>query len=119
MLVEPKVNAPFDGKVSVDILHEEAVITIVGKNETKTYNFRKSDIAKPTELAGISGKIEGKIYLPYTVESDVKAHDSIVEVIKDGWNVPSRIPYASEILVENGAPVTQKIFAKEQSEFKH
>ena len=111
LLVEPKVNAPFDGKVSVDILHEEAVITIVGKNETKTYNFRKSDIAKPTELAGISGKIEGKIYLPYTVESDVKAHDSIVEVIKDGWNVPSRIPYASELLVNDSDPISKTIKA--------
>jgi DNA-directed RNA polymerase subunit beta' len=111
LLVEPKVNAPFDGKVSVDILHEEAVITIVGKNETKTYNFRKSDIAKPTELAGISGKIEGKIYLPYTIESDVKAHDSIVEVIKDGWNVPSRIPYASELLVNDSDPISKTIKA--------
>jgi DNA-directed RNA polymerase subunit beta' len=111
LLVEPKVNAPFDGKVSIDILHEEAVITIVGKNETKTYNFRKSDIAKPTELAGISGKIEGKIYLPYTVESDVKAHDSIVEVIKDGWNVPSRIPYASELLVNDSDPISKTIKA--------
>jgi DNA-directed RNA polymerase subunit beta' len=111
LLVEPKVNAPFDGKVSVEILHEEAIVTIVGKDETKTYSFRKSDVAKATELAGISGKIEGKIYLPYTTEGEVKAHDSIVEVIKDGWNVPSRIPYASELLVNDSDPISKTIKA--------
>jgi DNA-directed RNA polymerase subunit beta' len=118
LLVEPKVNAPFDGRVSVEMLHEEAIITIVGKKETKTYSFRKSDVAKANELAGISGKIEGKLYLPYVIEGDVKAHDSIVEVIKDGWNIPSRIPYASELLVEDSSPITRTIKAEANGTIK-
>ncbi len=119
LLVEPKVNAPFDGKVSVEMMHEEAIITIVGSDETKTYRFRKSDVAKPTELAGISGKIEGKIYLPYLNGGEVKAQDSIVEVIKDGWNVPSRIPYASELLVEDSTPVSRTIKADAKGTVKY
>jgi DNA-directed RNA polymerase subunit beta' len=30
-------------------------------------------------------------------------------MIKDGWNVPNRIPFASELKVEDGAPITSKI----------
>jgi DNA-directed RNA polymerase subunit beta' len=66
-------------------------------------------VAKPNELAGVSGKIEGKLYLPYADGDIVEANDSIVEVIKDGWNVPNRVPYASELKVQNGAPVTRTI----------
>ncbi len=110
LLVEPKVNAPFDGKVSVKSTHDEMLVTIEGKTETKSYSYRKTDIVKPTELSGISGKFEGKIYLPYIGKSkNIKAHDSIVEVIKDGWNIPSRIPYASELFVEDSTPISKEI----------
>ena len=108
LLVEPKINAPFSGEVNVETTHEEVVITIKG-SESKTYYFRKNDIAKPNELAGVSGKIEGKLYLPYKTGDKVEANESVVEIIKDGWNVPSRIPYASELKVEDGAPVTKEI----------
>jgi DNA-directed RNA polymerase subunit beta' len=118
LLVEPKVNAPFDGKVTVDMTHEEAIITITGDKDSKKYAFRKADIAKPTELAGIAGKIEGKIYLPYDGET-VKAQESIVEMIKDGWNVPSRIPYASELMVEDSTPVTSTIKADAKGTVKY
>ena len=30
-------------------------------------------------------------------------------MIKDGWNVPNRIPYASELKVQDGAPITSTI----------
>jgi DNA-directed RNA polymerase subunit beta' len=30
-------------------------------------------------------------------------------MIKDGWNIPNRIPFASELKVEDGAPITSKI----------
>ena len=30
-------------------------------------------------------------------------------MIKDGWNVPNRIPFASELKSEDGAPITSKI----------
>ncbi len=118
LLVEPKVNAPFEGVVNVETKHEEVVITVKG-TETKTYYLRKSDIAKPNELAGVSGKIEGKLYLPYASGDKVNKNESIVEIIKDGWNVPSRIPYASELKVEDGAPVTKEIISKASGTVKY
>ncbi len=118
LLVEPKVNAPFDGEITVQILHDEVAVIVKGE-ESKTYYFRKNDIAKANELAGVSGKIEGKLYLPYKTGDKVEANESIVETIKDGWNVPSRIPYASELKVENGAPVTKEILAKANGTVKY
>jgi DNA-directed RNA polymerase subunit beta' len=111
LLVEPKINAPFDGKISIETTHEEVIVSVSNDEESNKYYFRKSDIAKPNELAGVSGKIEGKLYIPYKDGQEVKAFDSIIEIIKDGWNVPSRIPYASTLLVEDGAPVTKTIKA--------
>ena len=32
-------------------------------------------------------------------------------MIKDGWNIPNRIPFASELKVEDGAPITSKIIS--------
>jgi len=118
LLVEPKIKAPFAGKVEVITVHDEVIVSVVSKKETVRYTLRKNEIAKPNELAGVSGQIEGKFYLPYENGSEVSADESIVETIKDGWNIPSRIPYASEILVDNGAPVTQKILAKEEGTVK-
>ena len=111
LLVEPKINAPFKGKVSVETIHEEIELTITNGKDTKKYYLRKSDVAKVNELAGISGKIEGKLYLPYKDGHEVEHNDSIVEIIKDGWNVPNRIPYASELKVADGAPITSKVIA--------
>ncbi len=112
LLVEPKIKAPFAGELSIDTIHDEVVLTIKGK-ETVRYSLRKTDVAKPNELAGVTGKIEGKLYLPYS-GGKVEAGESIVEIIKDGWNVPNRIPYASELKVHDGAPITQKIVAKDK-----
>jgi DNA-directed RNA polymerase subunit beta' len=109
LLVEPKINAPFKGEINVETIHEEIVITVTSGDESKKYHLRRNDVAKPNELAGVSGKIEGKLYLPYESGDTVNEHDSIVEVIKDGWNVPNRIPYASILKVPNGAPVTREI----------
>ncbi len=111
LLVEPKINAPFKGNVSVETLHEEIILTISNAKETKKYYLRKNDVAKANELAGVSGKIEGKLYLPYSNNDEVEANESIVEMIKDGWNVPNRIPFASELKVEDGAPITSKIIS--------
>jgi len=119
LLVEPKIKAPFSGKVEIQTIHDEVIISVVSPSETVRYSLRKIEIAKPNELAGISGQIEGKYYFPYESGMEVKEHESIVETIKDGWNVPSRIPYASELLVDNGAPVTQKILAKEEGVVKY
>lgn len=109
LLVEPKINAPFKGKVTVETLHEETILTISNGKEEKKYFLRKNDVAKANELAGISGKIEGKLYLPYRDGVEVEQNESIVEMIKDGWNIPNRIPFASELKVEDGAPITSKI----------
>lgn len=111
LLVEPKINAPYNGTFKMETTHEEVIISISNANDEKKYYFRKSDIAKPNELAGVSGKIEGKLYIPYNDGDKVDEFDSIVEVIKDGWNVPSRIPYASTLKVEDGAPVTRTIIS--------
>ena len=119
LLVEPKIKAPFAGKVEIQTIHDEVLVSLVGKKETVRYSLRKNEIAKPNELAGVSGQIEGKYYFPYTNGAEVAEDESIVETIKDAWNVPSRIPYASELLVENGAPVTQKLLAKEEGTVKY
>jgi len=119
LLVEPKIKAPFAGKVEIQTVHDEVIISISSKDETIRYSLRKNEIAKPNELAGVGGQIEGKYYFPHTSGTEVLAEESIVETIKDGWNVPSRIPYASELLVKDGAPVTQKILAKEEGTVKY
>jgi len=119
LLVEPKIKAPHSGIVKIETIHDEVIVAVEGKKDTTRYTLRKNEIAKPNELAGVSGQIEGKYYFPYENGSQVDEAESIVETIKDGWNVPSRIPYASELLVDNGAPVTQKILAKESGTAKY
>ncbi len=119
LLVEPKINAPFKGVFKTETTHEEVIVSITSSEDEKKYYFRKSDIAKPNELAGVSGKIEGKLYIPYKDGDTVEESDSIVEVIKDGWNVPSRIPYASTLKVEDGAPVTKTIMAAANGKVKY
>jgi len=119
LLVEPKINAPHNGTFKTETTHEEVIVSVIGKEDTKKYYFRKSDVAKPNELAGVSGKIEGKLYMPYNDGDMVEEFDSIVEVIKDGWNVPSRIPYASTLKVEDGAPVTRTITSKSNGTVKY
>ena len=119
LLVEPKIKAPFSGKIDIQTVHDEVIISLVGDKDTIRYSLRKSEIAKPNELAGVSGQVEGKYYFPHENGENVVADDSIVEAIKDAWNVPSRIPYASELLVEDGAPVTKKIVAQEEGIVKY
>ncbi len=111
LLVEPKIKAPFKGRLSLQSAHEEMVITIKGSKEEVKYTLRKNDLAKPNELAGVSGKVEGKFYIPYKNGDEVLADESLVEVIKEDWNIPNRIPYASELKVQDGEPVVQKIKA--------
>ncbi|MCF6200830.1 MAG: DNA-directed RNA polymerase subunit beta/beta', partial [Hydrogenimonas sp.] len=119
LLVEPKIKAPFSGKLSVQTVHEEVILTLDNGKEKVRYALRKSDVAKPNELAGVSGKIEGKLFLPYESGKEIEENDSIVEVIKDGWNIPNRIPYAAELRVENGAPITQTIRAEANGTLKY
>ncbi|MGE4455592.1 MAG: DNA-directed RNA polymerase subunit beta' [Arcobacteraceae bacterium] len=119
LLVEPKIKAPFKGSVKVETLHEEVVLTVTSDKETKKYYFRKNDVAKANELAGVSGKIEGKLYLPYGSGEEVNEDESIVEIIKDGWNVPNRIPYASTLLVADGTPVTREIVSGAKGQVKY
>jgi len=119
LLVEPKINAPFAGTISVENTHEETILKISNGSEDKKYYFRKNDVARPNELAGVSGKIEGKLYFPFEDGESVLESDSIVEVIKDGWNVPSRIPYASLLKVDDGAPVTKEIHSASKGTVKY
>ncbi|MDE7235073.1 MAG: DNA-directed RNA polymerase subunit beta/beta', partial [Helicobacter japonicus] len=70
------------------------------------------------ELAGVSGKLEGKLLVPHESGYKVKAGGSIVDTIMDSWNVPTRIPYGSELKVEDNAPISQKITAKEKGVVK-
>ncbi len=119
LLVEPKINAPFKGKVTVETIHEETILSITNGKETKKYYLRKNDVSKANELAGVSGKIEGKLYLPYRDGEEVQENESIVEMIKDGWNVPNRIPFASELRVEDGAPITSTLVAASKGRVKY
>jgi len=120
LLVEPKIKAPFAGTLEIQTIHDEVIVSVTNKDssETTRYSLRKKDIAKPNELAGVNGKIEGKMYFPYASGDVIEEDESIVETIKESWNVPNRIPYASELMVEDGAPVTQKIMAKEAGTVK-
>ncbi|MRI82890.1 MAG: DNA-directed RNA polymerase subunit beta' [Nitratiruptor sp.] len=120
LLVEPKVKALFDGKLDIKQIHDEVILTLEGEEEGQKvrYAFKRSDFAKPNELAGIGGKIEGKLYLPYQSGQRVQEGESIVEIIQEGWNIPNRIPYAAELKVRDGAPVTQKIYAGAKGEVK-
>jgi len=119
LLVEPKIKAISDGKISIVVSHDEYIVSVVNgsSNEVK-YNLRKSDVAKSNELAGVAGKIEGKLFLPLNDGDMVKEGDSIVEVINEGWSVPSRIPFASELKVEDGAPVTQNVVSESKGKVK-
>ena len=119
LLVEPKIKAPFSGRFEVQTIHDEVILSVTSGDDIVRYTLRKKEIAKPNELAGISGQIEGKYYFPYENGTEVKEDESIVEKIKDSWNVPSRIPYASELLVEDGAPVTQKIYTQDAGTIKY
>jgi DNA-directed RNA polymerase beta' subunit len=119
LLVEPKVKAPIAGKYSIETIHDEMVITITNDKESVKYSIRRSDVAKPNELAGISGKIESKLYLPYKNGDDVVAEESIVELIKEGYNVPNRISYGSELKVKDGDPVPMKIVSNAVGSVKY
>ncbi len=119
LLVEPKIKAPFDGILTAEYVHAEMLISIKGKKENVKFVLRKNDIAKSNELAGISGKMEGKFYLPYKTGDNVVANESIVELIKEGWNIPTRIEYGSKFRVEDGDPITQKIEANATGTVKY
>ena len=119
LLVEPKIKAPITGKVSIDITHDDVNITLKGKKEEFKYTIRRHDLAKPTELAGVSGKVEGKFYIVFKDGETVGENDSLVEVIKVDWNIPTRIPFASELRVKDGEPVTQKIKAGANGTLKY
>ncbi|MDD2369392.1 MAG: DNA-directed RNA polymerase subunit beta', partial [Sulfuricurvum sp.] len=71
LLVEPKIKAPFSGTVEIQTIHDEIIVSVKGE-QTVRYTLRKNEVAKPNELAGVSGKIEGKFYLPYENGSVVK-----------------------------------------------
>ncbi len=119
LLVEPKIKAPFTGKLDIQTAHEEIVITLSGDKEEEKYTIRKNDLAKPNELAGVSGKVEGKFYIPYKNGETIEEDESLVEVIKEDWNIPNRIPYASELKVKDGEPVVQRIVAGSQGVVKY
>jgi DNA-directed RNA polymerase beta' subunit len=120
LLVEPKIKSVKAGTFSVETHHDEVIVAILAEDgTTQRYALRKGDIAKSNELAGIVGKIDGKLYLPYKSGDKVAADESIVEVIKENWSIPNRIPYAAELLVDDGAPVAVKIVAGERGTLKY
>jgi len=120
LLVEPKVKATISGRLSISVNHDEYIIYVKTEGaEAIKYNLRKSDVAKSNELAGVAGKIEGKLYLPHADGDFVEAGESIVEIIKEGWSVPGRVPFASELKVEDGAPVTQQVIADAKGKVKY
>ncbi|WP_069637662.1 DNA-directed RNA polymerase subunit beta' [Campylobacter pinnipediorum] len=119
LLVEPKIKSAISGTIEIETAHEDINVTVKNKKEEVKYTIRRGDLAKPNELAGVSGKIEGKLYIPYSNGDEVSENESIVEVIKEGWNVPNRIPFASELKIQDGEPVTQKILAGAEGAIKY
>ncbi|OPA79800.1 DNA-directed RNA polymerase subunit beta' [Campylobacter pinnipediorum subsp. pinnipediorum] len=119
LLVEPKIKSAISGAIEIETAHEDINVTVKNKKEEVKYTIRRGDLAKPNELAGVSGKIEGKLYIPYSNGDEVSENESIVEVIKEGWNVPNRIPFASELKIQDGEPVTQKILAGAEGAIKY
>ncbi len=120
LLVEPKIKAIADGTLSIVVTHDEVTIWVnTNSHDDIKYNLRKSDVAKPNELAGVAGSIEGKLYLPFEDGAKVVEGESIVEIIKEGWSVPSRIPFASELKVEDGAPVIQQVATDSKGKVKY
>ncbi len=120
LLVEPKIKAVANGTLSVTVTHDEVIVYVnTGDENEVKYNLRKSDVAKANELAGVAGKIENKLYLPFKDGEKVTEGESIVEVIKEGWSVPGRVPFASELKVEDGAPVTQRVLADAKGKVKY
>ena len=114
LLVEPKIKAPFAGEIIIETMHKNILISIKSVNdEVKKFSIHKNDIAKNNELAGITGQLEAKLYIPYKTGDFVEKDESIVEIIKDSWNIPNRIPYASKLLVKNGDPIIKDIPAGE------
>ena len=109
LLVEPKIKALFDATLKIRNTHDEIILILEGKGDTREYKLRKQEVAKAIELAGVSGNIEGKLFLPFEQGMKVKAGDSIVESIKESWSIPLHVPYASELKVEDGAPITQVV----------
>jgi len=118
LLVEPRIKAPFDGIVTTETQHEEVVVEIKGiQGEIKRFSLRKREIAKEIDLAGVGDKPEGKLYLPYK-DKRVKAGEAIVEMIKEAWFIPQRIPYGAELKVEDNEPVPMRVIAKEGGEVR-
>jgi hypothetical protein len=111
LLVEPKVKSLTRGKLTITQGHDEIVLTIQQGAKEQHYTVRKADIAKTNELAGVGGKVDGKLFLPFESGEIIEEGDSVIEVIKEAWSVPSRIPFAAELMVEDGAPITQDIHA--------
>lgn len=119
LIVEPKIKALFKGTIKIENLHDEFLVTLRSKTEEKSYHIRKQYVAKPNELAGVGAKVEGKLYLPYKNGDIVEEGDSIVEVIKEGYNVPNRVSYGAHLKVENSSAVAMKIYAKDSGTIKY
>ena len=118
LLVEPKVKSLTRGKLSVTQSHDEITLTVQQGAKEQKYTIRKNDVAKTNELAGVGGKVDGKLFIPFKDGEVIEEGDSIIEVIKESWAVPSRIPFASELKVEDGAPITQDIPAEAKGTVK-
>ena len=114
LLVEPKLKAPCDGVVKIQTQHEEVIVELhCDDGSVKRFSLRKNDIVKGTELAGIAGKTEGKLYIP-VANQKVNKEDAIVEVIKEAWYIPQRIPYGAELKVDDNEPVPMKVVSEEK-----
>ena len=119
LLVEPKIKAPFNAVLEIENMHDKVILKLKGQGQEKSYHLKKSDIVTPRELAGVIGKIEGKIYIPHSSGYEVQDGGSIADVIKDGWNVPNRIPYASQLHIADNEPIAQTIKANASGTVKY
>ncbi len=119
LLVEPKIKSLTRGRISIIQSHDEITILVQQGAQEQKYVIRKNDVAKTNELAGVGGKIDGKLFIPYQDGELIQEGDSIVEVIKESWSVPTRIPFASELKVEDGDPITQNVYSEAKGVVKY
>ncbi|GHS87625.1 DNA-directed RNA polymerase subunit beta' [Campylobacterota bacterium] len=120
LIVEPKIKAPFSGTLAIETIHDELILTVSDDGDRQSkFRLRRNEVAKPNELAGVGGRTESKLYLPYKDGDRINEGESIVETIKESYNVPMRISYGAELFVDDGAPIARKIVATSAGRVKY
>lgn len=58
LLVEPKIKAPFEGELKVDIVHDEVIVSVVGKKKQRNLRLENLMLQSQMNLQGLQGKLK-------------------------------------------------------------